>query len=49
MEVVRERGPVVTVVGLLVLVVSIALIAAIGKSALRRVVPGAVDPQSTSD
>ena len=45
-EVVKERGPVVTVVGLLVLVISIAVIAAIGKAALRRVVPGAVDAQS---
>ena len=48
-EVVRERGPVVTVIGLLVLVISIAVIAAVGKAALRRAVPGAVDPQSESD
>ena len=48
-EVVKERGPVVTVVGLLVLVISIAVIAAIGKAALRRVVPGAVDSQSAVD
>lgn len=46
-EVVKERGPVFTVIGLLLLVVSVAIIAAVGKAALRRVVPGAVEPQAS--
>ena len=45
-EVVRERGLPVTIIGILVLVISIAVIAAIGKAALRRAVPGAVGLQS---
>ncbi|MBC03703.1 MAG: hypothetical protein CMJ34_10445 [Phycisphaerae bacterium] len=46
-EVVQERGLPVTVIGLLVLVISIAVIAAIGKAALRKAVPGAVEAQSS--
>lgn len=46
-EVVKERGPIFTVIGLLLLVVSVAIIAAIGKAALRKVVPGAVEPQAS--
>ena len=48
-EVVEERGPVVVVIGLLVLVISISVIAAIGKAALRRAVPGAVETQSAAE
>ncbi len=44
--VVQERGLAVTVVGFLVLVIAIMVIAAVGKAALRRAVPGAVGVQS---
>ena len=40
-DVVRERGPLVTVVGLVVLIVAFVIIARVGRMALQRVVPDA--------
>lgn len=40
-DVVRERGPVVTIAGIVVLVVAFVIIARVGRAALQRVVPGA--------
>jgi uncharacterized membrane protein YdjX (TVP38/TMEM64 family) len=46
-DVVRERGPVVTIVGIAVLVVAFVIIARVGRMALQRVVPDAVSSASS--
>lgn len=47
-DVVRERGPVITIAGIAVLVVSVVIIARVGKAALQRVVPAAASSTSAS-
>ncbi len=46
-DVVRERGPVVTIAGVAVLIVSFVIIARVGRMALQRVVPGAASSPSS--
>ncbi len=46
-DVVRERGPLVTVVGIAVMIVAFVIIARIGRAALQRVVPGAASATSS--
>ena len=43
---VRERGPVVTIVCIVVLIVAFVIIARVGRMALKRVVPDAASASS---
>lgn len=47
-EVVREKGVLLSLAGIGLLLVAVMVIAAIGRAALRKVVPGAVDAQSSA-